>query len=253
MRNLFAQERVPHRLSGYIIFKMSFFNWIKRFPYTPAQVALHVYAWSELAIIIYGVLTHHLTANPIQAMEIRTGRHAIALLVLSLACTPLTTLLGWRDLLKRRRALGLYAGMYAVLHVIIFMDLDNGLAWNLLIQTVIQKSYILYGMATFLLLVPLAITSFDIWKVRLGKKWRRLHQLVYFTAPLAALHYAMAVKGDIFHLSGDISAPVSYGVVIALLLVLRLPFIRRFFASLRSRIVFLFTKVLPNPQAEPGP
>jgi len=118
---------------------MSFINRIKRFPYTPAQVAVHVYAWSELVIIIYGVLTHHLTANPIQAMEIDTGRHAIALLVLSLACTPLTTLLGWRDLLKRRRALGLYAIMYAVLHVIIFMDLDNGLAWNLLIQTVIQK------------------------------------------------------------------------------------------------------------------
>ena len=72
-------------------------------------------------------------------MEIDTGRHAIALLVLSLACTPLTTLLGWRDLLKRRRALGLYAIMYAVLHIIIFIDLDNGLAWNLLIQTVISK------------------------------------------------------------------------------------------------------------------
>ena len=132
MRNPFLDEQVPHRLSGYIIFKMSFINWIKRFPYTPAQIAVHVYAWSELVIIIYGVLTHHLTANPIQAMEIDTGRHAIALLVLSLACTPLTTLLGWRDLLKRRRALGLYAIMYAVLHVIIFMDLDNGIAWNLL-------------------------------------------------------------------------------------------------------------------------
>src|ERR1700690_4004392 len=168
-------------------FKMSFINWIKRFPYTPAQIAVHVYAWSELVLIIYGLFTHHLTANPIQAMEIDTGRHAIALLVLSLACTPLNTLFGWRDLLKRRRALGLYALMYAVLHVIIFMDLDNGIAWNLLIQTVIQKSYILYGIATFLLLIPLGITSFDIWKVRLGKNWKRLHWVVYLTAPIAAL------------------------------------------------------------------
>jgi methionine sulfoxide reductase heme-binding subunit len=231
-------------------FKMSFINWIKRFPYTPAQIAVHVYAWSELVIIIYGVLTHHLTANPIQAMEIDTGRHAIALLVLSLACTPLTTLFGWRDLLKRRRALGLYAIMYAVLHVIIFMDLDNGLAWNLMIQTVIQKSYILYGMAAFLLLVPLAMTSFDIWKVRFGKNWKRLHQVVYFIAPIAALHYAMAVKGDIFHLSGDINAPVNYGIVIALLLILRLPFIRKFFASLRTRILFLFTRMNPQPKPD---
>jgi methionine sulfoxide reductase heme-binding subunit len=229
---------------------MSFINWVKRFPYTPAQVAVHIYAWSELVIIIYGVLTHHLTANPIQAMEIDTGRHAIALLVLSLACTPLTTLLGWRDLLKRRRALGLYAIMYAVLHVIIFMDLDNGLAWNLLIQTVIQQSYILYGMAAFLLLVPLAMTSFDSWKVRLGKNWKRLHWVVYLIAPIAALHYAMAVKGDLFHLSGDINAPVNYGIVIALLLILRLPFIRRFFASLRTRILFLITRMIPQPKAD---
>jgi methionine sulfoxide reductase heme-binding subunit len=250
MRNPLEKKRVPHRLSGYIIFKMSIINWIKRFPYTPAQIAVHIYAWSELVIIIYGVLTHHLTANPIQAMEIDTGRHAIALLVLSLACTPLTTLFGWRDLLKRRRALGLYAIMYAVLHVIIFMDLDNGLAWNLLIQTVIQKSYILYGMATFLLLIPLAMTSFDIWKVRLGKNWKRLHQIVYFTAPIAALHYAMAVKGDIFHLSGNINAPVNYGIVIALLLILRLPFIRKFFASLRTRIVFLLNKTFSRPQTD---
>jgi sulfoxide reductase heme-binding subunit YedZ len=230
---------------------MSFINnWIKKLPFTPLQIAMHVYAWSELILIIYGVLTHHLTANPLQAMEIRTGRHAIALLVLSLACTPLTTLLGWRELLKRRRALGLYAIMYAVLHVIIFIDLNNGLAWNYLVQTVIQKSYILYGMAAFLLLVPLAMTSFDIWKIRLGKNWKRLHQLVYLTAPIAALHYAMDVKGDVFHLSGNINAPVNYGIVIALLLLLRLPFVRRFFASLRTRIVFLFTKTISHSQAD---
>ncbi|HEY9152115.1 MAG TPA: protein-methionine-sulfoxide reductase heme-binding subunit MsrQ [Anaerolineales bacterium] len=229
---------------------MAFVNWIKKLPYTPLQIAMHTYAWSELVLIVYGVTTHHLTANPIQAMEIRTGRHAIALLVLSLACTPLTTLLGWRELLKRRRALGLYAIMYAILHVIIFVDLDNGLAWSLLTQTVIQKSYILYGMAAFILLVPLAMTSFDIWKVRLGKNWKRLHQLVYFIAPIAALHYAMDVKGDVFHLSGNINAPVNYAIVIALLLILRLPFIRKFFASLRTRIVFLFNKTILHPQAD---
>ena len=250
MWNPFLPERVPHRLSGYIIFKMVFIRWIKKLPYTPLQIAMHGYAWSELVLIIYGLFTHHLTANPIQAMEIRTGRHAIALLVLSLACTPLTTLLGWRELLKRRRALGLYAIMYAVLHVIIFVDLDNGLAWSLLTQTVIQKSYILYGMAAFLLLIPLAMTSFDIWKVRLGKNWKRLHQIVYFTAPIAVLHYAMDIKGDVFHLSGNIGAPVAYGAVIALLLILRLPFIRKFFVALRTRIVFLFSKMAQRPQTD---
>ena len=222
---------------------------LQKIPYTPLQIAVHVYAWSALVIMIFDLFTHHLTANPIQQLEIRTGRHAIALLVLSLVCTPLNTVLGWREPIKRRRALGLYALMYATIHVIIFVDLDYGLAWSLLIQTVLQKSYILYGMAAFLLLVPLAFTSFDIWKSRLGKKWKRLHQLVYFIAPIAALHYAMAVKGDIFHLSGDISQPLEYGILIGILLLLRLPFIRRFVASLRTRIRLPSNR--PQPQPKP--
>src|SRR5689334_25442765 len=94
---------------------------LRTLPFTPAQIAVHIYAWSAIVIMIFDLFTHHLTANPIQALELRTGRHAIALLTLSLACTPLNTLFGWRDLLKRRRALGLYALMYATIHVIIFI------------------------------------------------------------------------------------------------------------------------------------
>lgn len=226
-------------------------KYLQKIPFTPLQIAVHIYAWSALAIMIFDLFTHHLTANPIQQLEIRTGRHAIALLILSLICTPLNTVLGWREPIKRRRALGLYALMYASLHVIIFVDLDYGLAWSLLIQTVLQKSYILYGMTAFLLLIPLAITSFDIWKSRLGKNWKRLHQLVYFAAPIAALHYAMAVKGDIFHLSGNIDQPLEYGILIGLLLFLRLPFIRRFIASFRNRIRLPFNKPTPQPKITP--
>ena len=228
---------------------MKIIDRLRKIPYTPLQIAMHLYAWSELAILLIGFFTHRLTANPIQQLEIRTGRHAIALLVLSLVCTPLNTVLGWREPIKRRRALGLYALMYAAIHVIIFVDLDYGLAWSLLIQTVLQKSYILYGMTAFLLLIPLALTSFDTWKKRLGKNWKRLHQLVYFIAPIAALHYAMAVKGDIFHLSGDISQPLEYGILIGILLFLRLPFIRRFIASLRDRVRLPINR--PQPQPKP--
>ena len=122
---------------------MSLLERIKKLPYTPVQIAMHLYAWSELVLLTYDLFTNHLTANPIQALEQMTGRHALTLLVLSLACTPLNTLFGWRELLKRRRALGLYALMYATIHVLIFINLDYGLAWSLIIQTVIQKSYIL--------------------------------------------------------------------------------------------------------------
>ena len=104
---------------------------LKKLPYTPLQIAMHLYAWSELAVLIYDLFTNNLTVNPIQALEQRTGRHAITLLVLTLACTPLNTLFGWRELLKRRRALGLYTLMYATIHVLIFINLDYGLAWSL--------------------------------------------------------------------------------------------------------------------------
>ncbi len=225
---------------------MSIFDRIKKLPYTPLQIAMHLYAWSALVALIFDFFTHHLTANPIQAMEQRTGRHAITLLVLTLACTPLKTLFGWRELLKRQRALGLYTLMYATVHVLIFINLDYGLAWSLIIQTIIQKPYILFGATVFLMLIPLGITSFDIWKVRLGKNWKRLHQIIYLIAPIAVLHFALSKKGDIFHLQGDIVRPFIYGLVVLLLLILRLPFIRRFFSSFRTRVFALFIR--PNPQ-----
>lgn len=210
--------------------------------YTPLQIAIHIYAWSALVRLIIDYYNHNLTANPIQALEQRTGRHAITLLVLSLACTPLNTLFKWSELLKRRRALGLYAFMYATIHILIFLDLDYGLAWSLIVQTVLEKPYILYGLTAFLLLIPLAATSFDIWKRRLGKKWKRLHQLVYLVAPIAAYHFILSKKGDLFRLQGDLIRPLIYASIIIILLVFRIPTVRRFVASLRDRVRFLFRK-----------
>jgi len=209
---------------------------IKRLPFTPLQIAVHVYALGELTLIAFDLAGSRLGANPLQAIQQRTGRAAITLLVLSLACTPLSNLFGLPELIKRSRTLGLYAFLVAFLHILIFLDLDNGLAWSFFAQTVAQKPYILFGMATFLMLIPLAVTSFDIWKVRLGRNWKRLHQMVYLIAPVAVLHYALSKKGDIFNLQGDIVRPLIYALIIVLLLLLRLPFIRRFIAARRNRL-----------------
>ena len=218
--------------------------------YTPLQVAIHIYGWSALVRLIIDFVTDNLTANPIQALEQRTGRHALTLLVLSLACTPLNSLFGWRELIKRRRALGLYAFLYATLHVIIFVDLDYGLAWSLIVQTIVQKPYIVVGLLSFLMLMPLAFTSFDIWKKRLGKNWKRLHRMVYLIAPLAALHYAWGKKGDFFRLQGEIIRPLIYSVVIILFLIMRLPRVRKALASIRDRLVVLFRKRVPQPKTD---
>ncbi len=215
---------------------------MKKFRYTPLQIAVHLYAWSGLALLIFDFVTGHLSANPIQDLERRTGRHAITLLVLSLLCTPLNTLFKWSEPLKRRRTFGLYAFMYATIHVIIFMDLDYGFAWSLLVKTVLQKPYIIFGLATFLLLMPLALTSFDIWKVRLGKNWKRLHRLIYYIAPLAVLHFAMSKKGNIFLLQGEIVRPLIYGLVLAILLILRIPAVRKAISSFSTRIFLLRNK-----------
>ncbi|MFZ5856488.1 MAG: sulfite oxidase heme-binding subunit YedZ [Chloroflexota bacterium] len=203
--------------------------------YTPLQIAIHIGAWIPLARLLIEAFTGGLTANPIQHIEQRTGRAAITLLFLSLAATPLNSLFGWKEPLQRRRALGLYAFLYATIHVIIFADLDYGLAWSLILETVFQKPYILVGAAAFLLLIPLAVTSFDVWKVRLKKNWKRLHKTVYFIAPLVVLHYAWGKKGTFFALQGDILLPLVYGLFLVLLMVLRIPAVRRFFASVRGR------------------
>jgi sulfoxide reductase heme-binding subunit YedZ len=221
---------------------------MKKFPYTPLQIAIHVYAWSGLALLIFDLDTSNLSANPIQDLERRTGRHAINLLVLLLMCTPINTLFKWSEPLKRRRALGLYTFMYATIHVIIFADLDYGLAWSRLYQEVIQKPRLIVGFMAFFILIPLSITSFDIWKKRLGKNWKRLHQLIYFIAPLVVLHYLWSKKGNILSLQGEVVKPLIYGLIIAIFLILRLPPIQKTLASFSTRMLALLPKKNQPPK-----
>ena len=210
--------------------------------YTPLQLLIHLGAWFPIARLVVEAFTHDLSANPIQHIEQRTGRAAITLLFLSLAATPFHSLFGWKEPLQRRRALGLYAFMYAAIHAVIFADLDYGLAWSQIVETVLQKPYILVGALAFLMLIPLAVTSFDVWKVRLKKNWKRLHKTIYFIAPLVVLHYAWGKKGTFFALQGDILLPLIYGLVFLLLMLLRIPALRRFIASARTRLRVPFAK-----------
>ncbi len=223
---------------------------MKKFPYTPLQAAIHIYAWSGLIWLIFDLVTGNLSPNPIQDLEQRTGRHAIALLVLLLMCTPINTIFKWSEPLKRRRTLGLYVFMYATIHVIIFADLDYGLAWSRLAQELFQKPRLIAGVIAFTLLIPLAVTSFDIWKKRLGKNWKRLHQLVYLIAPLVVLHYVWSKKGDILSLQGEIIKPLIYGLIIAVFLIFRIPPVRRSLASFSSRMLALLPAKKQQPKVD---
>ena len=211
------------------------------------RIIVHVSGWTPLALITYNFFTHHLTANPIQAIEQQTGLQALTFLLLSLACTPLSSILGWHELTLRRRALGNYAFLYAATHVTTFFWLDYGFNLRSIWRDVGTKWYILIGLTAFLLLLPLALTSFTYWMKRLGKNWKRLHKLVYLIAPLVVVHFLLSVKGDLFHFSGNISQPILYGSIAFILLTLRISPVKKALILLRTRIALLFRKAEEPP------
>jgi sulfoxide reductase heme-binding subunit YedZ len=188
---------------------------------------VHFAAWVPLAILIVDYLNDNLTVNPIQAATQRTGQAAIILLILSLACTPLSTYAGWKDAVKLRRALGLYAFMYAAIHFVLFVFVDFGLQFDLIAREFVEKRYLWVGVPAFMILVALAVTSFRWAMRRLGKNWKRLHRLIYLGALLVVLHLAFVIKGDFFRLSGDVWKPLLAATVIGVLLIARIPRIKR--------------------------
>jgi len=203
-------------------------NWLR--------IATHIGAWIPLAVLIWDFMHNQLTVNPIQEATYRTGKTALILLLLALACTPLNTLLGLKQVLPLRRPLGLYAFMYVCIHLVIFAIIDYGLDVDLIKEAIVEKRYVLVGFTAFLLLVPLAITSTKGWMRRLGKRWKKLHRLVYLVAPLAVIHFVWLVKADI-------REPLMYGAVVAGLLTLRAPPVRRALTNLRYRVIKRKTRV----------
>ncbi|HLB27573.1 MAG TPA: ferric reductase-like transmembrane domain-containing protein, partial [Dehalococcoidales bacterium] len=152
--------------------------------------------------------------------------YSLILLVLSLACTPLANIFGIKTILNLRRPLGLYGFFYAWWHLMNFIGLDYRFDFTLLWKDVSAKAYIWVGLVALLLLIPAAVTSTRGWMRRLGKNWERLHWLVYPAALLSMLHFLLLVKADI-------RVPVLYGIIVALLLLLRMKWIKNTFARLR--------------------
>jgi methionine sulfoxide reductase heme-binding subunit len=189
----------------------------------------HLGALVPLALLLWDAAHNDLTVNPIQEITFRTGKTALVLLVLTLACTPLNTLFGLKQLLPLRRPLGLYAFFYAALHLSIFAVLDYGLDWGLIRDAIVEKRFVLVGFTAFVLLAPLALTSTKGWMRRLGKRWKQLHRLIYVAALLVIVHYVWLVKADV-------REPLAYGAVVAALLLLRLPPVRRAVSRLRYRV-----------------
>lgn len=191
-------------------------GWLRRYG---AFAAINLVSLAPLLWLIADAGLGRLSADPITDVQDRTGLYAIGLLTLSLAGTPLYWLFGFSWLRQIRRITGLYAFGYVVLHLVNLVWLDFDFNLTFLGQDILDKRYIIAGLAAFVLLLPLAITSTAGWQRRLGRRWRTLHFLVYPAALLAAVHFIWQAKIDI-------RPPLVFTGIIVLLLIVRLPFIR---------------------------
>lgn len=161
----------------------------------------------------YSLSPHELSANPIEYITDFTGNWTVRLLLLTLTITPLARLTKWR-LLKYRRAIGLYAFLYGLLHFLNYMMLDHYFNWSIIIEDVVKRPAITFGMATFIMLITLAITSFKFAKIKLGKNWLKLHRLIYILSITAILHNYMMVKADVL-------IPLIHATILSILLLYR--------------------------------
>ena len=175
------------------------------------KVPVFILALVPVALLVRGALTGNLGVNPAETVQLTTGRWALKFLLLSLAITPVRRLTGWNILIQYRRMLGLFAFFYVTLHFTAYWAFDLGFAFGAMVADVVKRPFITMGFAAFLLLIPLALTSTKGWIRRLGKRWARLHRLVYVAAIFAIVHFAWKVK--VF--TGD---PVIYAAILTALL-----------------------------------
>ncbi len=148
------------------------------------------------AALVYGAFTDNLTANPIEYITHTTGTTALTFLIITLTVTPLRRLTGRNEIIRLRRTLGLFAFFYACLHLSTWVVLDWFFDVASMAADVLERPFITLGVTTFLLLLPLAVTSTAGMIRRLGKRWQRLHSLVSVAAITAIVHFWWVVKAD---------------------------------------------------------
>jgi methionine sulfoxide reductase heme-binding subunit len=196
-----------------------------------AKVLVFAASLGPLTWLVWAALTGNLSANPLSDLTNETGVWTLRFLCITLAITPLRRITGWNSLIRFRRMLGLFAFFYGALHFLTYVIVDRfaGLdfpdgfvAWSTLKnltksvgEDIYKRPFITVGFTAFTLMVPLALTSTAAMIRRLGgKRWNRLHRLIYVSATAGVVHYWWLVKADI-------RPPAAYGLIVATLLVFR--------------------------------
>ncbi len=182
------------------------------------KIAVFIAALLPASRLAYAALfdVEWLGPNPAETLTRGLGDWALRLLLLTLAITPLRRLTGWNPLLRFRRMLGLFCFFYVLLHVSSYVSFDMVFNAADIVKDIGKRPFITVGFTSLVLLTPLALTSTNAMVRRLGsRRWIALHRLIYVIGPLAVLHFWWMVKRDI-------TQPLIYAVVLAILLALRL-------------------------------
>ena len=163
-------------------------------------------------ILVFDILTGNISADPVEDITNVTGTWGLRLLIITLAITPLRILTGINQLILVRRMLGVFSFFYILLHFLTWLVIDNFFDFRQMIEDIIERYYILFGSAAFTMMTLLAATSTNrMVRWMGGKRWAKLHKLVYLIGILGVLHFFLAVKADI-------TEPVIYGIIVAVLL-----------------------------------
>lgn len=186
-------------------------------------------AWMTCAL--FGWLGFSAGVDPVKFLELENGKTALNLILLTLMITPLRQLAGLPHLVRVRRMVGLLAFFYAMLHFTVYVVLDLDLNWRMVGADIIKRPYITVGFAALVLLVPLAVTSTNRMMRYLGRRWGRLHRLIYLIAVLGVWHFYWQEKIDV-------RQPLLYALILAILLgyrAARSTWLRRLLASIRAQ------------------
>lgn len=188
------------------------------------KAVLFVICLAPFIYILLLSLTGGLGANPIEELTHLTGTWTLRFLLVTLSVTPVRQLTGINRIIQYRRMLGLFAFFYGCLHFLCYFVLDQFFDLDAILEDIFKRPYITVGFSAFVLLIPLAATSTKKMMSRLGRKWKKLHRLVYISATLAILHFLWLVKADI-------REPVIYGVILVILLLFRIIHVYRIRAA----------------------
>lgn len=180
------------------------------------KVVVFLLALGPAAVLVWKGFHDLLGANPVDVITRTTGRWTLTFLLITLGITPARKLLGLPWLIRFRRMLGLFAFFYGTLHLMTYVWLDKFFNVQDMLHDIAKRRFITAGMTAWALLLPLALTSTAGWIRRLGgKRWQKLHRLIYFSATAGVIHFIWLIKADL-------RRPLTYGAVLAVLLAFRI-------------------------------